>query len=77
MHHVGDEANWNVLFQRFVAETDSSEKLKLMIGLAGIRSSWILSELVSQQSVYNSLRIFFFSFEIEYLFVLFLRLIPF
>lgn len=53
MHHVGDEADWNVLFQRFVAETDSSEKLKLMIGLAGVRSSWILSKSVSQQSVKN------------------------
>lgn len=50
MYHVGDEAKWNIMFQRFVDETDSSEKLKLMIGLAGIRSSWILSRLVSQQS---------------------------
>lgn len=43
MHHVGDEADWNIMFERFAKESDSSEKLKLMTGLAGIRSSWILS----------------------------------
>lgn len=50
MYHVGDETYWDIMFQRFVKETDSSEKLKLMNGLAGIRSSWILSKLVSQLS---------------------------
>lgn len=46
MHHVGDETDWNIMFQRFVSETDSSEKLKLMTGLTGIRSNWMLSKLV-------------------------------
>ncbi|XP_032666261.1 glutamyl aminopeptidase isoform X1 [Odontomachus brunneus] len=56
MYHVGDEAKWNVMFQRFVDETDSSEKLKLMIGLAGIRSSWILSKFITTATDENYVR---------------------
>ncbi|OAD57202.1 Glutamyl aminopeptidase [Eufriesea mexicana] len=46
MHHVGDETSWNAMFKKFIAETDSSEKLKLMRGLAGSRSSWILTKFI-------------------------------
>ncbi|XP_076239529.1 glutamyl aminopeptidase [Calliopsis andreniformis] len=56
MHHVGDEAAWNVVFKKFVAETDSTEKLKLMRGLAGIRSSWILKKFITTATDENYVR---------------------
>ncbi|XP_033329801.1 glutamyl aminopeptidase [Megalopta genalis] len=56
MHHVGDEASWNTMFQRFLAETDSTEKLKLMQGLAGIRSDWILNKFITTASDENYVR---------------------
>ncbi|XP_076673126.1 glutamyl aminopeptidase isoform X2 [Andrena cerasifolii] len=56
MHHVGDEAAWNIMFQRFVSETDSTEKLKLMRGLAGIRSSWILNRFIITATDENYVR---------------------
>lgn len=46
LHYAGSEAEWNLMFDKFVQETDSSEKLKLMRGLTGIRESWLLSKLV-------------------------------
>lgn len=44
IQHDGDRDTWDIMFQRFVTETDSAEKLNLMRGLAGIQSSWILNE---------------------------------
>lgn len=44
MNSVGGEAEWNKMFDKFVNETDSTEKLKLMYGLSGIKTSWILSK---------------------------------
>lgn len=35
------------MFDKFVQETDSSEKLKLMRGLTGTRESWLLNKLVN------------------------------
>ncbi|XP_017883945.1 glutamyl aminopeptidase isoform X3 [Ceratina calcarata] len=56
MHHIGDEAMWNVVFDKFIAETDATEKLKLMKGLAGIRSSWILNKFITTASDDNYVR---------------------
>lgn len=47
MNSVGGEAEWNKMFEKFVNETDSTEKLKLMYGLSGIKSSWILSKFIN------------------------------
>lgn len=47
LNHAGSEAQWNAMFDKFVKETDSSEKLKLMRGLAGIRESWILRKFIN------------------------------
>ncbi|CAL7934097.1 unnamed protein product [Xylocopa violacea] len=56
MHHAGDEATWNAMFDKFVAETDATEKLKLMRGLAGIRSSWILNKFIATATDQNYVR---------------------
>ena len=48
MHHAGDEAMWRIMLKKFTAEADSTEKLKLMQGLAAIRSTWILNMYVAQ-----------------------------
>ncbi|KAK2575060.1 hypothetical protein KPH14_008800 [Odynerus spinipes] len=47
LNYAGSEAEWNLMFDKFVKETDSSEKLKLMRGLAGIKESWILSKFIT------------------------------
>ncbi|XP_012276537.1 glutamyl aminopeptidase [Orussus abietinus] len=47
MNYVGDEFAWEIMFQRFVNEKDSNEKLKLMRGLAGIRSAWVLNRFIN------------------------------
>ncbi|XP_046435909.1 glutamyl aminopeptidase-like isoform X1 [Neodiprion fabricii] len=47
MNSVGGEAEWNTMFDKFVNETDSTEKLKLMYGLAGIKSVWILNKFIN------------------------------
>ncbi|XP_046824209.1 glutamyl aminopeptidase-like [Vespa crabro] len=47
LHYAGSEAEWNLMFDKFVQETDSSEKLKLMRGLTGIRESWLLSKFIT------------------------------
>lgn len=44
IQHDGNRDIWDIMFQRFVTETDSAEKLNLIRGLAGIQSSWILNE---------------------------------
>jgi hypothetical protein len=44
MNYVGGEDKWNIMFQRFTNETDAAEKMKLMHGLAGIRSNEILKK---------------------------------
>ncbi|XP_034934973.1 glutamyl aminopeptidase isoform X2 [Chelonus insularis] len=46
MSHVGKEAEWNVVFQRFINETNANEKLKLMRGLAAVRSSYLLNKFI-------------------------------
>lgn len=56
MNDVGDEAKWNTVFAKFDAETDSTEKLKLMRGLAGIRSSWILNKFITKATDENYVR---------------------
>uniref|UniRef100_V9ILV5 Aminopeptidase N n=1 Tax=Apis cerana TaxID=7461 RepID=V9ILV5_APICE len=44
------------MFQRFVTETDSAEKLNLIRGLAGIQSSWILNEFITTATDENYVR---------------------
>ncbi|KZC09844.1 Glutamyl aminopeptidase [Dufourea novaeangliae] len=56
MYDRGDETKWNVLFDRFIAETDSTEKLKLMRGLAGIRDSSILNKFIATATDQNYVR---------------------
>ncbi|KAG7213582.1 hypothetical protein KM043_002837 [Ampulex compressa] len=56
MQHVGTEAEWDAVFQKFVSETDSTEKLKLMSGLAAIRSSWILNKFITTAKDENYVR---------------------
>ncbi|XP_074105010.1 glutamyl aminopeptidase isoform X1 [Cotesia typhae] len=46
MSHVGKEADWDVMFNRFIKETNADEKLKLMRGLAGVRSSYLLNKFI-------------------------------
>ncbi|XP_043274166.1 glutamyl aminopeptidase-like [Venturia canescens] len=47
MSHVGEEAEWNIMLQKFVEESNAVEKNKLMKGLAGVRSSWILKKYIA------------------------------
>lgn len=47
MSHVGEESEWNIMLQRFVDESNAVEKIKLMNGLAGVRSSWILKKYIA------------------------------
>lgn len=44
MNHAGSETEWNKMFERFSKENNAAEKVKLMNGLAGIRSSFILKK---------------------------------
>lgn len=46
MRHRSDKDEWNLMFLLFKEETDPSEKNKIMTGLAGIRSTEVLKELV-------------------------------
>ena len=46
MNHAGHEKEWEIMFQRFAKETDAAEKVKLMNGLAGIRTAPILEKYV-------------------------------
>lgn len=46
MRYISDKDDWMVMFEYFKDETDSLEKNKLMKGLAGIKSTEILKELV-------------------------------
>ncbi|XP_015590291.1 glutamyl aminopeptidase isoform X2 [Cephus cinctus] len=47
MSFVGGEAEWDIMFERFINEGDAMEKLKLMRGLAGIRSAEILKKFIN------------------------------
>ncbi|KAK0091458.1 hypothetical protein PV326_003204 [Microctonus aethiopoides] len=47
MSHVGKETEWNILFQRFINETNANEKLKLMQGLAAVKSTYLLNKYIS------------------------------
>lgn len=51
MSHIGGEAEWNKMFEKFFKETNSLEKLKLMRGLAGVRSASLLNRLEDIQTV--------------------------
>lgn len=42
MQHVGQQKEWEQLWELFVNEQDASEKLKLMYGLAGVKVPWLL-----------------------------------
>ena len=42
MNHIGGEAEWNKMFEKFTKEKNSVEKLNLMSGLAGVRSASLL-----------------------------------
>lgn len=44
MSHVGKEAEWNALLEKFVNESSATEKLKLSGGLAGVQSSFLLTK---------------------------------
>ncbi|KAK1134886.1 hypothetical protein K0M31_007653 [Melipona bicolor] len=56
MHHAGDEAMWRIMLKKFTVETDSTEKLKLMRGLAAIRSTWILNIFITVATDENYVR---------------------
>lgn len=56
MHHVGDEASWNIVFKKFVAESDAAEKLMLLRGLTAIRSVWILNKFITTATDENYVR---------------------
>lgn len=56
MRHKGTEAEWDAMFQRFIAETDSTEKLKLMRGLAGVSSVWLLNRYITKAQNENYVR---------------------
>nr|XP_033341698.1 glutamyl aminopeptidase-like [Megalopta genalis] len=56
MHRIGSEASRNTMFQRFLAETDSAGKLKLMQGPPGMYSDWILNEFIATVSDKNYVR---------------------
>lgn len=43
MFALGNEQIWNRVWDLFVAETDASEKVKLMYGLSAIQEPWIIS----------------------------------
>ncbi|XP_033165698.1 glutamyl aminopeptidase [Drosophila mauritiana] len=50
MQQSTSQSSWDQLFQLFVAETDASEKLKLMYGLSGVRNSQYLFDFLVQAS---------------------------
>lgn len=50
MQQSTSQSSWDQLFQLFVAETDASEKLKLMYGLSGVRNSQYLFDFLAQAS---------------------------
>lgn len=47
MRHVSNETDWHRMFDLFQRETDPNEKIELMKGLTGIRSTAILNKSVS------------------------------
>lgn len=47
MSHLGKETEWDALFEKFINETNATEKLKLMRGLAAVRSSYLLNKYIS------------------------------
>ncbi|XP_014211540.1 glutamyl aminopeptidase [Copidosoma floridanum] len=56
MNSVGGEQEWNVMFERFTKENNAAEKVKLMKGLAGIRSNWILKKYINLAMDENYIR---------------------
>lgn len=56
IQHNGNRDTWDIMFQRFVTETDSAEKLNLIRGLAGIQSNWILNEFITTATDENYVR---------------------
>nr|XP_012217531.1 PREDICTED: glutamyl aminopeptidase-like [Linepithema humile]XP_012217532.1 PREDICTED: glutamyl aminopeptidase-like [Linepithema humile] len=47
-HESAQDENWNYLFNKLKFETDSSERNKLMTGLAGIKSTKMLAEYIEK-----------------------------
>ncbi|XP_043478871.1 glutamyl aminopeptidase-like isoform X1 [Leptopilina heterotoma] len=56
MSHIGGEAEWKKMFEKFIKETNSLEKLKLMRGLAGVRSASLLNRFISNAMDENYVR---------------------
>ena len=44
MSEAGGEAEWDIMFKKFTNENNASEKIKLMNGLAKIRSPSVLKK---------------------------------
>ncbi|XP_032593297.1 glutamyl aminopeptidase-like [Drosophila grimshawi] len=57
MQQTSSESNWEQLLERFKAETDASEKLKLMYGLSAVQNGQLLYrflELASDENIVRS-----------------------
>ena len=44
MYEKGDAASWNIMWQRFIAETDPQESVKLQYGLAFPKDPWVIQQ---------------------------------
>ncbi len=44
MAAVGDAASWNVMWERFTAETDPQESAKLLYGMAFPKEPWLIQQ---------------------------------
>ena len=42
----GDDKTWNILLERFMAETNAQEKKKMLKGLAWANQPWILRQFL-------------------------------
>lgn len=51
MSHIGGEAEWNKMFEKFIKEKNAIEKLKLMQGLSGVRSASLLKRLAQEYRI--------------------------
>ncbi|XP_061399840.1 glutamyl aminopeptidase-like [Musca vetustissima] len=56
MKSVGNEQNWNQVWDIFVNETDAQEKAKLMEALAAIKEPWILQRFINMSWDENNVR---------------------
>ncbi|XP_075149946.1 glutamyl aminopeptidase [Haematobia irritans] len=46
MHSIGKQKHWDQLWEILLAESDASEKLKLMYGLSGVKEPWLLKRFI-------------------------------